>query len=237
MGSHPGDHWSSALKVAVVGPTHPYKGGVAAHTTMLAHHLAEAGHDVTLVSWATSTRPGCTRASRPCPVARRTCRPSRGPSGRCRWARPDTWVRAGRRLRGFDAVDRRARHPAGRAGPPGAAARRRRGPVAPARPSVVIAHNVLPHETPSRRPALMQALLRTRRRGPGAQRRAGRAWPPSSAPRGSRSPTSRRTCRAGRPPSARRTTAHPAARPGHGPRVQGRRRAAAGPAPGARGRR
>ena len=51
-GLRSGDPWSSALKVAVVGPTHPYKGGVAAHTTSLAHQLAEAGHDVTLVSWS-----------------------------------------------------------------------------------------------------------------------------------------------------------------------------------------
>ena len=40
---------SAALKVAVVGPTHPYKGGVAAHTTSLAHELAEPGPDVTQV--------------------------------------------------------------------------------------------------------------------------------------------------------------------------------------------
>ena len=102
MGSPPGDPWSSALRVAVVGPTHPYKGGVAAHTTTLAHHLAAAGHDVTLrVVGRTCTRPCCTRASRRCgapdvPPFPRTVRA-------LSWARPDTWVRAGRRLRGFDA--------------------------------------------------------------------------------------------------------------------------------------
>ena len=42
---------SASLKVALVGPTHPYKGGVATHTTALAHELTEAGHEVTLVSW------------------------------------------------------------------------------------------------------------------------------------------------------------------------------------------
>ena len=41
---------SASLRLAVVGPTHPYKGGVASHTTELCHELAEAGHDVTLVS-------------------------------------------------------------------------------------------------------------------------------------------------------------------------------------------
>jgi hypothetical protein len=43
---------SAALTVALVGPTHPFKGGVAAHTTTLAHELSEAGHEVTLVSWS-----------------------------------------------------------------------------------------------------------------------------------------------------------------------------------------
>ena len=37
------------LRVAVVGPTQPYKGGVAAHTTELAHRLAAAGHDTVLI--------------------------------------------------------------------------------------------------------------------------------------------------------------------------------------------
>ena len=39
---------AATLKIAIAGPTHPYKGGVASHTTTLAHELAEAGHDVTL---------------------------------------------------------------------------------------------------------------------------------------------------------------------------------------------
>ena len=43
---------SAALTVALVGPTHPFKGGVAAHTTTLSHELSEAGHDVTLISWS-----------------------------------------------------------------------------------------------------------------------------------------------------------------------------------------
>ena len=41
----------AALKLAIIGPSHPHETGVAAHTTTLAHHLAQAGHDVTLVSW------------------------------------------------------------------------------------------------------------------------------------------------------------------------------------------
>jgi len=47
------------MRVALVGPTHPYKGGVAAHTTQTAHELAAAGHDVTLVSWSRLVRVRC----------------------------------------------------------------------------------------------------------------------------------------------------------------------------------
>jgi glycosyltransferase involved in cell wall biosynthesis len=39
------------VKIAIVGPAHPYKGGSAQHTTMLAHRLSAAGHEVTLLSW------------------------------------------------------------------------------------------------------------------------------------------------------------------------------------------
>jgi len=39
------------MKIAIIGPTHPYKGGIAQHTTQLAHHLAAAGHEVQIISW------------------------------------------------------------------------------------------------------------------------------------------------------------------------------------------
>lgn len=40
------------MKITIVGPTHPYKGGVSQHTTELARRLASAGEDVDLVSWS-----------------------------------------------------------------------------------------------------------------------------------------------------------------------------------------
>ncbi|GAA2169531.1 glycosyltransferase family 4 protein [Pedococcus bigeumensis] len=159
---------SAALKVAVVGPTHPYKGGVAAHTTSLAHELAEAGHDVTLVSWShlypSKLYPGEQAVPGGAPDVEPFPRTVRALS----WARPDTWVRTGRRLRGFDvvvvvhvipavvpahltllraagvgrrSVQRSVRHPGPR--------------------TVVIAHNVLPHEThPGDRELMRQFLER-----------------------------------------------------------------------------
>ena len=98
---------AAALRIAVVGPTHPHTGGIAAHTTMLAHHLHDAGHDVVLVSWAhlypsrlhrddvTVPRGGVEVPE--VPPFPRTIRA-------LSWARPDTWVRVGRRLRDRDAI-------------------------------------------------------------------------------------------------------------------------------------
>jgi glycosyltransferase involved in cell wall biosynthesis len=146
---------SSALRLAVVGPSHPHKGGVAAHTTTLAHHLAGAGHDVTLVSWShlypsrlypgEQAVPGGTPDVPPFP---RTVRA-------LSWARPDTWVRAGRRLRGFDAII--VVHVIPPVIPAHLALLRAAG-SGPR--SIVLAHNVLPHESRPGDRRLMEALMR-----------------------------------------------------------------------------
>ncbi|MBM6405927.1 glycosyltransferase family 4 protein [Phycicoccus sp. CSK15P-2] len=138
----------AALRVAVVGPSHPFKGGVASHTTTLAHELADAGHDVTLVSWShlypSALYPGEQAVPGGAPDVDPFPRTLRVLS----WARPDTWVRTGRRLRDVDVIVvvhvvpvvvpahlalLRAAGAIGGAG--------HRGPRV-----VVIAHNVLPHE-------------------------------------------------------------------------------------------
>ncbi|HET7399718.1 MAG TPA: glycosyltransferase family 4 protein [Intrasporangium sp.] len=94
---------SAALRIAVVGPTHPPKGRAPAHTTMLAHHLADAGHDVLLVAWASSHPAGLAG-----PVAAPETGPAVPPFPRTiralRPSRPDTWLRVGRRLRAVDAI-------------------------------------------------------------------------------------------------------------------------------------
>ena len=152
------------LKIAVVGPTHPHKGGVAAHTTTLAHELDRAGHEVTLVSWShlypSLFYPG--EQSVPSGGA-----PDVAPFPRTvralSWARPDSLVRAGRRLRDVDLIIVVHIIPpvvplhltllraagVGRTHPTG------RGPR-----TVVIAHNVLPHEPHASDAPLMRALLR-----------------------------------------------------------------------------
>ena len=85
------------MRIAIVGPTHPYKGGVAQHTTQLAHRLSALGHDVTLESWLRQyperLYPGQQRVEVPeLPVYPRTRYP-------LSWNRPDSWWRLGRRLR------------------------------------------------------------------------------------------------------------------------------------------
>ena len=141
------------MKIAIVGPAHPYKGGGARHTTELAHRLTAEGHDVVIESW---------RAQYPArlyPGQQTVDEPEGSPYPRTRrrlaWYSPWSWFAAGRRLRSADLVvfalltpiqvpaylvllTALGRHPR----------------------TVVLCHNVLPHE---RRPgdvALTRALLR-----------------------------------------------------------------------------
>ena len=90
------------MRIALVGPAHPYKGGGARHTTELAHRLAAAGHDVVIESWRAQypkrLYPGQQTVGVPeGPPYPRTCR-------RLAWYRPDGWLAEGRRLRPADLV-------------------------------------------------------------------------------------------------------------------------------------
>jgi glycosyltransferase involved in cell wall biosynthesis len=143
------------MNVTVVGPTHPFKGGVAQHTTTLAHRLAAAGHEVDLVSWS-AQYPGVQRVASPeIPIFPRTRHP-------LAWYRPDSWWRLGRSLRRRSdgmlllVLVTPVQIPAyltilaalGRRKQPGR------------RPTIgVICHNVLPHEPRRGDRALTTALL------------------------------------------------------------------------------
>ena len=152
---------TSALRVAIVGPSHPHKGGVAAHTTMLAHHLADAGHDVTLVSWAHLYPSRLHHADATVPDGVPEVPPFPRTIRALSWARPDTWVRAGRRLRDVDAI--LVVHVMPPVVPAHLALLRAAGAVPGAgrpRPqSVVVCHNVLPHEPHAGDSRLMSLLF------------------------------------------------------------------------------
>ncbi|WP_323099363.1 glycosyltransferase family 4 protein [Intrasporangium sp. YIM S08009] len=152
---------SAALRIAVVGPTHPHKGGVAAHTTMLAHHLTDAGHDVTLVSWSHLYPSRLRRAEGTVPAGVPEVPPYPRTVRALSWARPDTWVRVGRRLRDMDAV--LVVHVMPPVVPAHLALLRAAGAVpglpGPRPQSVVVCHNVLPHESHPGDAALMSLLF------------------------------------------------------------------------------
>jgi len=128
------------MRIAVVGPTHPIKGGVSQHTTVLAKRLSDAGHDVEIVSWLRQypkrLYPGTQEVAAP---EFEPFEPTRRPLS---WNRPDTWVRVGRQVRNYDLV--LIAHITPVQVPPYrtliAAMRGGRAQV------VVISHNVLPHE-------------------------------------------------------------------------------------------
>lgn len=140
------------MRIALVGPAHPDKGGGARHTTELAHRLAAAGHDAIIESW---------RAQYPrrlYPGQQTVDVPEGPPYPRTRralaWYRPDGWLRAGGRLRSADLVVLALLTPLQVPAYLAIMAGLRRE----AR-TAVICHNVLPHE---RRPGdvpLVKALL------------------------------------------------------------------------------
>jgi D-inositol-3-phosphate glycosyltransferase len=146
------------VRVTLVGPTHPYKGGVAQHTTTLAHRWSATGADVDLASWSAQypsfLYPGVQRVTEPeLPVFPATRYP-------LAWYRPDSWWRLGRSARKAGGtlvlvLVTPVQIPAYLTMI--TALGRKRG----ARPTVaVICHNVLPHETRPGDRALTKALLR-----------------------------------------------------------------------------
>ena len=140
------------MKIALVGPAHPYKGGGARHTTELAHRLADAGHDVIIESWRAQYPARLYPGQQTVDVAEGAPYPRT--RRRLAWYRPDGWLAEGRRLRAADLVVFAYLTPL--QAPPYLAIMAGLG----RKPrTAVICHNVLPHE---RRPGdipLTRALL------------------------------------------------------------------------------
>lgn len=151
------DH-GAGLRVALVGPTYPFKGGIAAHTTALAHQLQDAGHEVALVSWShlypSLLYPGESARIRsgvpdvePFP---RTTRP-------LSWARPTSWADTGRAVKDADVIMVVHAVPAVI---PAHLALIRAARKAGTRATIAgLVHNVLPHESTPADRWLMQRFL------------------------------------------------------------------------------
>jgi len=89
------------MNIAIIGPTHPYKGGIAKHTTELARRLEQAGHNVVIESWKHQYPwfyPGTQRVARP------EIPPFNNVRQSLSWRNPFSWLTAGRRLRQMDQI-------------------------------------------------------------------------------------------------------------------------------------
>ncbi|URM96106.1 glycosyltransferase family 4 protein [Actinomadura madurae] len=156
------------MRIAIVGPAFPYKGGGARHTTELAHRLAAAGHDVVIESWRAQypsfLYPGQQTISEP------EGEPFPGTRRRLDWRRPDGWWRTGRALRSSDLVVlvvlSTVQVPSylGILAGLGRDTKKVPGGVGGRPPSksrvVALCHNVLPHERKAYDEPLMRRLLR-----------------------------------------------------------------------------
>ncbi|NAZ82939.1 glycosyltransferase [Kineococcus sp. R8] len=132
-------------KVVVVGPAHPAKGGTVAHTTELARHLAaDPEADVALVSWSRQYPAVLYPGEREVPGGRPEVAEFVPTTRPLAWDSPASWVRTGRRIAEADLVVLVHVVPfqvpallAVLGGMRTAGSRAR---------TVVVAHNVLPHE-------------------------------------------------------------------------------------------
>ncbi|WP_188191222.1 glycosyltransferase family 4 protein [Nonomuraea sp. SYSU D8015] len=141
------------MRIAIVGPTYPYKGGGAQHTTELAHRLSALGHDVVIESWRAQypsfLYPGQQTISAP------EGTPYPKTVRRLDWRRPDGWVAAGRRMRSADLVVLAVLSPVQVPAYLGilyGIGRKVR--------TIALCHNVLPHERKPYDEPLMKALLK-----------------------------------------------------------------------------
>lgn len=145
------------MRITLVGPAHPYKGGGARHTTELAHRLSARGHSTAIESWHAQypslLYPGQQTIADP------EAETFTGTRRRLAWYRPDGWWRTGRRLaRESDLVVLTlfspAQIPAYLGILAGLCSRRDRARV------VALCHNVLPHERRAMDVSLTRAMLR-----------------------------------------------------------------------------
>ncbi|HXE10327.1 MAG TPA: glycosyltransferase [Verrucomicrobiae bacterium] len=144
------------MRIAIIGPAHPYKGGIAQHTTELAHRLSGAGHEVEIISWRTQY-PFFYPGEQFVPQNKPELPTHPGTKRVLSWRNPAGWGRWGRRLRSFDQLIFIWWVPTFQ-GPVYWGMLRALGRQRP--PVTVICHNVLPHEPRPGDRTFARAVLR-----------------------------------------------------------------------------
>lgn len=91
-------------RIALIGPTHPYKGGIVHHTTELAHRLQQEGHEVSLLSWSAQYPRFLYPGEQLAPDDKPDVAPFANTSYPLSWKNPAGWIKAGRGLRSYDVV-------------------------------------------------------------------------------------------------------------------------------------
>ena len=151
------------MKLALVGPSHPYKGGIAQHTTELAHRLVAAGHEVEIWSWKRQYPARLYPGEQRVPGSVPELPPFAATTEPLSWDRPVGWVAAGRRGRrsGFDALVLTWTTPIQGPAYLGLLAGWHSAGLRGGAGSVVgVCHNVLPHEPRPGDAQLTRAVLR-----------------------------------------------------------------------------
>ncbi len=97
-GSEPGK------RITIVGPTHPYTGGIAQHNTRLAHELTDAGEEVAIESWRAQYPGFLYRGTPRVPRDRPELEPFGTVREKLAWYSPASWIAAGWRARRADAL-------------------------------------------------------------------------------------------------------------------------------------
>ncbi len=145
------------MRIAIIGPTTPYKGGIAQETTELAHRLQASGHQTTLLSWKVmypkllypgdQFAPGGKPEGTAFPATKRVLS----------WKNPAGWWRHVHALKSYDRVIFVWWVPTIQ-GPVYLTMLKSLGKYGPK--TTLICHNVLPHEPRPGDRALVRAVLR-----------------------------------------------------------------------------
>lgn len=91
------------MKIAIIGPTHPYKGGIPQHTTELAHRLSKSGHEVEIISWR-NQYPFFYPGIQFVPEGKPELKPFTNTRRVLSWKNPLGWWRWAKRLKHYDEV-------------------------------------------------------------------------------------------------------------------------------------